>query len=51
MDIAMLVDMFKRMTKYDMEQFATMAVADGVGTEIEFMLHVAQLEAAGVDDE
>jgi len=44
MDMKMLVEMFRRMSKIDMEEFAKMAVADGIGTDIEFALHVAQLE-------
>jgi len=51
MDMKMLVETFRRMTVNDMDAFAKAAVFDGIGTDIEFALHVAQLENCGVDDD
>ena len=51
MDMEKLVETFRRMTVNDMETFAKAAVSDGIGTDIEFALHVAQLENCGVEDD
>jgi len=44
MDIKQLVEIFCRMTESDITQFAEMAVANGIGTDIEYSLHTAQIE-------
>ena len=44
MDMDMLIDMFRRMTKYDLQEFATKAIDDGIGETIEFNLGVAKME-------
>jgi hypothetical protein len=44
MDIKNLVEAFCRMTETDINQFAELAVENGIGTNIEFALHTAQIE-------
>jgi len=44
MNIKQLVETFCRMTRTDMDQFAELAVENGIGTDIEFALHTAQIE-------
>ena len=44
MDIKQLVETFCRMTQADMTNFAEVAVQNGIGTNIEFALHTAQIE-------
>ena len=51
MDMKMLVEMFCRMTRTDMTQFAELAVANGIGTDIEFALHTAQIENFNSEEE
>lgn len=51
MDFNMLVETFCRMTQNDMSQFAELAVANGIGTDIEFALHTAQLENFNSEEE
>lgn len=51
MEMKMLVETFCRMTQNDMSQFAELAVAKGIGTDIEFALHTAQLENFNSEEE
>jgi hypothetical protein len=51
MDMKTLVETFCRMTRTDMTQFAEMAVANGIGTDIEFALHTAQIENFNSEEE
>ena len=44
MDTKVLVETFCRMTRTDISQFAELAVENGIGTDIEFALHTAQIE-------
>jgi len=39
------------MTQTDMTEFAEMAVANGIGTNIEFALHAAQIENFNSEEE
>lgn len=51
MDMKQLVETFCRMTQTDMTEFAEMAVANGIGTNIEFALHTAQIENFNSEEE
>jgi len=51
MDMKMLVETFCRMTRTDMTEFAEMAVENGIGTNIEFALHTAQIENFNSEEE
>jgi len=51
MDFKVLVETFCRMNQNDMNQFAELAVANGIGTDIEFALHTAQLENFNSEEE
>ena len=51
MNMKMLVETFCRMTQNDMSQFAKLAVENGIGTDIEFSLHTAQLENFNSEEE
>ena len=44
MEIKNLIESFCRMTETDMTKFAEVAVENGIGTNIEFALHTAQIE-------
>ena len=51
MDMKQLVETFCRMTQTDMTEFAEMAVAKGIGANIEFALHTAQIENFNSEEE
>jgi len=46
-----LIESFCRMTETDMIKFAEMAVENGIGTNIEFALHTAQIENFNSEEE